>query len=91
VELSAAWELGGGLTAVSHRHADAENTAAVPSYVVFNAMLSFQLSEHFKLQLNLNNATDKLYFSGFYYVGVQENHALPSAGRTLIGSATYRF
>jgi len=91
VELSAAWELGGGLTAVSHRYADAENTAAVPTYVVFNAMLSFQLSEHLKLQLNLNNATDKLYFSGFYYVGVQENHALPSAGRTLIGSATYRF
>jgi catecholate siderophore receptor len=91
VELSAAWELGGGLSAVSHRYANAENTAAVPSYVVLNAMLSYQVNQQFKLQLNLNNAADKLYFSGFYYVGVQENHALPSAGRTLIGSATYRF
>jgi hypothetical protein len=24
-------------------------------------------------------------------VGIQENHALPSAGRTLIGTVNYRF
>jgi catecholate siderophore receptor len=91
VELSAAWELGGGVTAVSHRYADAENSAGVPAYAVFNAMSSYQVSDHLKLQLNLNNVADKLYYSGFYYVGIQENHALPSPGRTLIGSFTYRF
>ena len=37
-----------------------------------------QLTE--KLQLNLNNVTDKLYFTGVYYIGTAENHALPSAG-----------
>jgi outer membrane receptor for monomeric catechols len=83
--------LGGGFTAVSHRYADRENTAGVPSYVLYNAMLSYQVNDHFKLQLNLNNVADKLYFSGFYYVGVQENHAVPGAGRTLIGSVNYRF
>ena len=46
---------------------------------------------HFKLQLNLNNVTDKLYFTSIYYVDVAENHALPAAGRTLIGTANYRF
>jgi len=91
VQLTAAWEVGGGLTAVSHRFADADNSAAVPAYAVFNAMSSYQLSNHLKLQLNLNNVADKLYYGGLYYVGVQENHALPSAGRTLIGSFTYRF
>ena len=91
VELGPAWELGGGFTAVSHRYADRENTAGVPSYVLYNAMLSYQVNDHFKLQLNLNNVADKLYFSGFYYVGVQENHAVPGAGRTLIGSVNYRF
>ena len=91
VEFTPAWQIGGGFTAVSHRYADAENTAGVPAYVVFNAMTSYQLNEHCKLQLNLNNVTDKLYYTGFYYTGVQENHALPSAGRTLIGSFTYRF
>jgi catecholate siderophore receptor len=91
VQLTAAWEFGGGLTAVSHRFADADNSAAVPAYVVLNAMTSYQISDHLKLQLNLNNVADKLYYGGLYYVGVQENHALPSAGRTLIGSFTYRF
>jgi catecholate siderophore receptor len=91
VEPTAAWTLGGGFTAVSHRYADSDNTAGVPSYVVFNAMTSYQLNEHCKVQLNLNNVTDKLYFTSVYYVGVQENHALPSAGRTLIGTVNYRF
>jgi outer membrane receptor protein involved in Fe transport len=79
------------MTGVSHRYADTENTAGVPSYVMFNAMASYQVNEHLKIQLNLNNVTDKLYFTGFYYTGVVENHALPSAGRTLIGLAAYRF
>ena len=91
VEPASGWTVGGGFTAVSHRYADTENTAGVPQYLVFNAMASYQINEHFKLQLNLNNVADKLYFTGVYYTGVQENHALPSAGRTLIGTASYHF
>jgi len=91
VEPSVAWTIGGGFTAVSHRFADTQNTAGVPAYVVFNAMTSYTVNAHFKLQLNLNNVTDKLYFTGIYYVGVAENHALPAAGRTFIGTASYRF
>jgi catecholate siderophore receptor len=91
VEPTSAWAIGGGFTAVSHRYADTENTAGVPSYVVFNAMTSYRLNDHFKFQLNLNNVTDKLYFTSIYYVGVAENHALPSAGRALIASANYQF
>ena len=91
VEPTSAWTVGGGFTAMSHRYADTENTAGVPSYVVFNAMTSYKVNEHWKLQLNLNNVTNKLYFTGIYYTGIDENHALPSAGRTLIGTANYRF
>ncbi|MDP9010176.1 MAG: TonB-dependent siderophore receptor [Pseudomonadota bacterium] len=91
VEPSAAWTIGGGFTAVSRRFADTENSAGVPAYVVFNAMTSYEFNPHFKLQLNLNNVTDKLYFTSIYFVGIAENHALPAAGRTLIGTASYRF
>jgi catecholate siderophore receptor len=91
VEPAAAWTIGAGFTAVSHRYADTENTAGVPAYVVFNAMTSYSVNQHFKLQLNLNNVTDKLYFTSIYYVDIAENHALPAAGRTLIGTASYRF
>jgi catecholate siderophore receptor len=85
------WTIGAGFTGVSHRYADTENTAGVPAYVVFNAMTSYSVNEHLKLQLNLNNVTDKLYFTSIYYVGIAENHALPAAGRTLIGTVNYRF
>jgi catecholate siderophore receptor len=91
VEPTSALTVGGGFTAVSHRYADTENTAGVPAYVFFNAMVSYQVNEHLKFQINLNNLTDKLYFTGIYYTGIDENHTLPSAGRTLIGTATYRF
>lgn len=91
LEPTAAWSIGGGFTAVSHRFADTENTAGVPAYVVFNAMTSYSVNQHFKLQLNLNNVTNKLYFTNIYYVDIAENHALPAAGRTLIGTASYRF
>ena len=91
VEPAPAWVFGGGFSAISHRYADSENSAGVPAFVVFNAMTSFAVNEHLKLQLNLNNVTNKLYFTSIYYVDVAENHALPAAGRTLIGSVSYRF
>jgi catecholate siderophore receptor len=91
VQPTAAWTIGAGFTGVSHRFADAENTAGVPAYVVFNAMTSYTVNQHFKLQLNLNNVTNKLYFTSIYFVDIAENHALPAAGRTLIGTASYRF
>jgi hypothetical protein len=36
------------------------------------------------------HTTDKLYFTSIY-LDIAENHALPAAGRTLIGIANYRF
>ena len=90
-EPTSAWTIGAGCTAMSHRYADTENTAGVPAYAACNAMMSYRAGGHLTLQLNLDNVTDKLYFTGFYYTGAAENHALPSPGRTLIGSASYRF
>ncbi len=88
VEPMSAWSIGEGFTVVSHRYADTENTAGVPGYVVFNAMTSYAVNEHLKLQLNLNNLANKLYFTGMYYTGVDENHAIPNPGRTVIGTAS---
>lgn len=85
------WTLGSGLNYVSHRYADTENTAGVPSYVVFNEMASYQVNKNLKLQLNLNNLTNKLYYSSIYYDEIDENHAVPAPGRTLILSANVRY
>ena len=91
VEPTHALSIGAGFTAVSHRYADTENTAGVPGYVVFNAMTAYEFGPHVKVQLNLNNVTNKLYFTGMYYTGTDENHALPNPGRTVIGTASFRF
>jgi len=32
-------------------------------------MTAYEINQHLKLQLNLNNVNNKLYFTGIYYVG----------------------
>jgi catecholate siderophore receptor len=85
------WKFGAGAIYQSQRFADTHNTAGVPSYVVFNAMVSCRVNPHLDLQINLNNVTDKLYFNSLYYTEVDENHAVPGPGRTLLVTARVRF
>lgn len=85
------WKVGGGAIYMGQRYADTYNTAGVPSYVVLNAMVSYQVNQHLDLQINLNNIADKLYFNGIYYTEVDENHAVPGAGRTLLLTARMHF
>ena len=83
--------MGGGTIYQGQRYADTHNTAGVPSYVVLNAMASYRVDQHLELQVNLSNVTDKLYFNSLYYIEVDENHAVPGPGRTLLLTATVRF
>jgi len=85
------WKVGGGAIYMGQRYADTYNTAGVPSYFVLNAMLSCRVNPHFDLQLNLNNIADKLYYKGIYYTEVDENHAVPGPGRTLLLTARVHF
>lgn len=85
------WKVGGGPLFMSHRYADTDNTAGVASYIVFNVMVSYRISPHLELQLNVNNVADKLYYNGLYYTGVDENHAVPGPGRTFLLTAKVRY
>jgi catecholate siderophore receptor len=85
------WEIGGGFNYMSQRFADFGNTASVPSYVVFNGMASYRVNEHMNLQLNVNNLTNKLYYSSLYYADTDENHAVPGPGRTAMLTASIRY
>lgn len=82
-ELPGGWEVGGGGNWLSHRFADSGETAYVPAYVVWNAMVSYDANAHLSLQLNANNLFNKLYYDGVYYTSVAENHAVPGAGRSV--------
>jgi catecholate siderophore receptor len=85
------WKVGGGAIYMGERYADTYNTASVPSYAVLNGMVSYRVNRHFDLQLNLNNITNKLYYNSIYYTEVDENHAVPGPGRTLLVTARVRF
>ena len=82
-ELPDGWEVGGGGNWLSHRFADSGETAYVPGYVVWNAMVSYHATPHLSLQLNASNLFNKLYYDGVYYTGPAENHAVPGAGRSV--------
>jgi catecholate siderophore receptor len=82
-ELPAGWEVGGGGNWLSHRFADSAESAYVPGYVVWNAMVSYEANEHLSVQLNGYNLFNKLYYDGLYYTSAAENHAIPGAGRSV--------
>jgi catecholate siderophore receptor len=85
------WHFGTGINYVGHRFADTLNTANVPGYVVWNAMVAYQLTNDVHLQLNIQNITDALYYTGAYYDGAQENHVLPGQGRVFTLSTSFSF
>ena len=80
------WEVGGGLNYLDRRVASIVTPGAVgayaPSYVVWSAMTSYRFSPNLKLQLNVINLFNTLYFDNIYYTSPAENHVVPGAGRT---------
>lgn len=76
----------GGATYNDDTFANANNTVYVPSYWNFDAMVSYQFTKNFQLQLNVYNLTNELYYAQYY-----GGHAVPAAGRyaTLTARATF--
>ncbi len=75
-------EVGGGANWVGQRFADSGETARLPGYVVWNAMLSYKLTPNATLQINGLNLFNRYYYSGPYYTSLSENHVIPGAGRS---------
>jgi len=59
----------------------------VPSYWRFDAMANWKVNDRFNLRLNLQNLTDKTYYTKAY----PTHFASEAAGRAAILSASYRF
>jgi catecholate siderophore receptor len=88
-EFSAAWEIGTGFNWLDRRFADSGGTTTIPGYVVWNAMLSYQLAPHVALQLNGFNLLNRDYFVNSYYTSASENHVIPGAGRSVMLSIRF--
>lgn len=61
-QLTARLGFGGGLTYQDESFADNGNAVTLPSFVRFDAAARYQLSDRTRLQLNIENLTDREYF-----------------------------
>jgi catecholate siderophore receptor len=75
-------EVGGGANWLGPRFADSGETAHLPGYVVWNAMVSYKVSRNVTLQLNGLNLFNRYYYAAPYYTSAAENHVVPGAGRS---------
>jgi catecholate siderophore receptor len=86
-ELSENLSFGAGATYVDRRFGNTANTVWAPSYVIYDAMAALNLSERFRLQLNLANLTDEVY-----YVRPYANHyAALGPARSAVLTASFDF
>jgi catecholate siderophore receptor len=75
-------EIGGGGNWLGQRFADSGETARLPGYVVWNAMLSYKVAHNVTLQLNGLNLFNRYYYAAPYYTSAAENHVIPGPGRS---------
>jgi iron complex outermembrane recepter protein len=89
----AGWGIGAGARYIGKSYSDSANSFAIPSYTVFDALVSYDFAylnpqwRGLTFQLNVNNLTNKYYVSncsGPIYC------ALGNA-RTVLGTFRYRF
>lgn len=81
------WQLGGGAQYLSDRFTNATNTNELPSHVVWDAMVGYQVSPRVSVRLNGYNLTNKEYFTGAH----PNSHVIPGAARSAVLSANYAF
>lgn len=75
-DITPQWTVGGGALWQSEAFANLANTAFVPDFWKFDAMMAYKVDKNWTLQLNVYNLTNELYYSQYY-----GGHAVPAAGR----------
>jgi len=79
-------QVGGGLNSVSRRFASLTTTpfTSVPGYTTVDLMLKWQATRRIRLQVNINNLTDR-----YYYDQLHGFHVVPGEGRTALFTLAY--
>jgi catecholate siderophore receptor len=90
-EIEDAWKAGLGVNYLGRRAADIDNTAHVPGYVTYDAMLSYRINKFLSVQLNGYNLANKYYYANSYFSAPVENHVVPGAGRTGLLTVSFAY
>ena len=79
--------IGGGATYMDKVFGNATNTKWVPSYVRYDAMARYNVNKNVDLQLNVNNLSDKRYFTKAY----SSHYATEAEGRSAVLSVNFKY
>jgi catecholate siderophore receptor len=79
--------VGLGIFAQSLQYGNVQNTKLIPGYARYDAMASWQVNDRFNLQLNVQNLTNKTYYSQIFTT----HYALVAPGRSGLVTANYHF
>lgn len=79
--------VGAGAFYADKVYGDAANTKWVPSYVRYDAMARYDVNKNVNLQLNLNNLSDKRYFTKAY----ASHYATEAEGRSAVLSVNFKY
>ena len=79
--------LGAGAVAMDKVYGNAANTKFVPGYVRYDAMARYNVNKNVDLQLNVNNLTDKRYFTKAY----SSHYATEAEGRSAVLSLNFKY
>jgi catecholate siderophore receptor len=85
-DITPQWQVGGGVTYVSERAANSNNTNVLPGYAKGDVTVAFYPRKGIELRLNVVNISDERYFDQVY-----QGHAPPAPGRTFLLSGYFRF
>jgi catecholate siderophore receptor len=80
------WQAGGGPTYVGSRYSNNANLNRVPGFVRWDSTIAYQITKNIQLRVNAINLTNQLYFDS-----ISGSKAVPGAGRTFLGSASFNF
>ena len=79
--------IGGGAVAMDKVYGDATNTKWVAGYVRYDLMARYNVNKDLNLQLNVNNVTDKRYFTKAY----ASHYATEADGRNAVLSLNFKY
>lgn len=81
-------KVGGGLQYVGERYMTDANIGKMGAYTLFDAMVSYPVTQNVEVQLNGYNLFDKEYFDKAHGGGA---HVIPGNGRTILLSTNVKF
>ncbi len=79
--------VGVGAIAMDKVYGNADNTKLVSGYVRYDAMARYQVNKNVNLQLNVNNLSDKRYFTKAY----ASHYATEAEGRNAVLSLNFNY